>query len=272
MNHVEGKVVIITGAGSGFGKLTAEKLAAMGAKTVLADINEETVKAAADGIKSRKGIAEYVVTDVAVKEQVEKMAQFALSTFGRIDVLVNNAGIMPLAPFVSKQTEPWDKCIDVNLKGPIYGIVAVIDAMYAQDEGHIINVSSLLGTTTHAGAGVYSATKAGLRMVSDSLRAETRGRIRVSTIYPSAAATNLPSTILDYEAAASGFWGHLLPEFMDAMTKNPDVATNPDKDDIKTMMLPAETIADAIVYCINQPKGITISDMLIRATNESMVR
>ena len=108
-------------------------------------------------------------------------------------------------------------------------------------------------------------------MISDALRAETRGRIKVSTIYPSAAATNLHSTALDYEAAAAGFWGHLLPEFVDAMSKNPEIATNPDKDDIKTMMLPAETIADAIVYCINQPKGITISDMLIRTTNESMI-
>ena len=102
MNYVQGKVVVITGAGSGFGKLTSEKLASMGGKIILADINEETVKAATDHIKSKGGIAEYIVTDISAKEQVDRMTQFALTTFGRIDVLINNAGIMPTALFASK--------------------------------------------------------------------------------------------------------------------------------------------------------------------------
>ena len=269
MNYVQGKVIIITGSGSGFGKLVAENLARMGGKLVLSDINEETLKIAADGIKSEGGTAEYIVADVSDKTQVDKMAKYAMDTFGRIDVLINNAGIMPHSLFAAKVSEAWDRCIDINLKGPIYGITSVIDIMNKQEDGHIINVSSLYATNTHAGAGVYSATKAGLRMISNALRAETRGKVRVSTIYPSGAATNLMSTVLDFEAA-SDFMGKHLPEVMELAEKEPEKLSNPDMNDPKALMLAAEPIADAIVYCINQPAGVTISDIMIRATNESM--
>jgi len=270
MNYVEGKVVVITGAGSGFGKLTSEKLAAMGARMVLADINEEAVKAAAEGIRSEGGNAEYIVTDVSVKEQVDRMAQFTLETYGRIDVLVNNAGIMPIALFAAKENAAWDKCIDINLKGPIYGITAVLDTMEEQGEGHIINISSLYATAVTVGSGVYSATKAGIKMVSDALRAETRGKVKVSTIYPSAAATNLASTILDFNAMMD-FWGKHAPELTGLMGTNAEALSNPDMNDLGALVLSAEAIADTVVYCINQPKGITISDVLVRATNEPMI-
>jgi len=269
MNNVEGKVVVITGAGSGFGKLASEKLAKMGGKIVLADINEETVKAAAESIKAEGGNAEYCVTDVSVKEQVDKMAQFAVDTYGRIDVLVNNAGIMPIALFAAKENNAWDKCIDINLKGPIYGITAVLDTMKQQGEGHVINISSLYATAVTAGSGVYSATKAGIKMVSDALRAETRGKIKVSTIYPSAAATNLASTVLDFDAAMD-FWGKHVPELTEIAGTDVEALSNPDMDDPGALILSGEAIADTIVYCINQPKGITISDVLVRATNEPM--
>ena len=270
MNNVQGKVVVVTGAGSGFGKLTSEKLARLGAKVVLADVNPATVQAVTDGITAAGGAAACVVTDVAVQEQVERMAAFAVSTFGRIDILINNAGIMPLSLFASKRTDAWDRCIDINLKGPVYGIAAVIDRMTAQGEGHVVNVSSLYAAHTHAGVGIYSATKAGLKMISDALRAETRGVIKVSTIYPSGAATNLGSTVLDFTVLGD-FWGKHTPEFMEALANNPDSAAAPDMTDLKALVLSAEAIADAIVYCVNQPKGITISDILIRASNEAMI-
>ncbi len=270
MNYVQEKVVVITGAGSGFGKLTSEKLAKMGARIILADINKEAAESAADGIKSEGGIAEYVVADVSDKEQVEKMVQFAVDTFGRIDVLINNAGTMPMAMFAAKENDIWDKCIDINLKGPIYGITAVMDIMIRQGEGQVVNISSLYGTFTHAGAGVYSATKSGLKMISDALRGETRGKIKVSTIYPSAAATNISSTVLDY-SVPSDLYGKHFAEFMERIEKNPESLTNPDMNDPGSMMLSAEAITDAIIYCINQPKGITISDIMVRATNEAMV-
>lgn len=270
MNNVQGKVAVVTGAGSGFGKLTAEKLARLGAKIVLADVNPDTVQAVTDGITAEGNSAAYIVTDVAAQEQVERMAAFAVSTFGRIDILINNAGIMPLSLFASKRTDAWDRCIDINLKGAVYGIAAVIDRMTAQGDGHVVNVSSVYANHTHAGVGVYSATKAGLKMISDALRAETRGVIKVSTIYPSGAATNLGSTVLDFTVVGD-FWGKHTPEFTQAMTNDPDSATAPDMTDLKALMLSAEAIADAIVYCVNQPKGITIGDLVIQASNEAMI-
>lgn len=270
MDHVQDKVVVITGAASGFGKITAEKLARMGAKIVLADINEDGLRAVTAGIEGKGGAAACITTDVTVKEQVERMARFAVATFGRIDVLVNNAGIMPHARFASNRTDAWDRCIDINLKGPIYGITSVLETMYGQGYGQIVNVSSVYATATHTGAGVYAATKAGLRMISNALRAETRGRIKVSTIYPSGAATNLSSTVVDLEVA-SDYYGKHMAEFMEQIASNPAAATQPNMDDPKAMLLSAEAIADAIIYCINQPKGITISDIMIRATNEAMI-
>ncbi len=270
MNCVQDQVVVVTGAGSGFGRLTAAKLARLGGKIVLADINPDAVQAAATAIESEGGTATAVVADVAVQEQVEAMVRTALAAFGRIDVLINNAGIMPNALFATKRTDAWDRCIDINLKGPIYGITAVLDIMRGQGCGHIVNVSSVYATGTHAGAGVYCATKAGLKMISDALRAETRGRIKVSTIYPSAAATNLGSTLLDM-AVFDDFLGKHKAEFEAWMTAHPEGLTNPDMADPKTMLLNAEAIADAIVYCINQPPGITISDIVVRATNEAMI-
>jgi NADP-dependent 3-hydroxy acid dehydrogenase YdfG len=270
MNYVQDQVVVVTGAGSGFGKVTAGKLARLGGRIVLADINPETVQGVAAAISSDGGTAESIVVDVTVKEQVDAMVRTALTTFGRIDVLINNAGIMPNALFAAKRTDAWDRCIDINLKGPIYGIAAVLDTMQGQDRGHIVNVSSVYALGTHAGAGVYCATKAGLKMISDALRAETRGRIKVSTIYPSAAATNLGSTLLDL-AVFDDFLGKHKPEFESWMAAHPEGLTNPDMADPKTMLLSGEAIADAIVYCINQPPGITISDIVVRATNEAMI-
>jgi len=270
VNNVQDKVVVVTGAGSGFGKLTSEKLARLRAKVVLADVNPDTVQAVTDGIRAEGGTAACVVTDVAVQEQVERMAGFAVSTFGRLDVLINNAGIMPLSLFASKRVDAWDRCIDINLKGAVYGIAAVIDIMIAQGEGHVVNVSSLYANHTHAGVGIYSATKAGLKMISDALRAETRGIIKVSTIYPSGAATNLGSTVIDFSVLGD-FWGKHTPEFMEALATNPGSTTTPDMTDRKALVLSADAVADAIVYCVNQPKGITISDILIRASNEAMI-
>jgi len=270
MTYVQDLVVVVTGGGSGFGKVTAAKLARMGGKILLADINRDAVQAAVEAIQSEGGAAACIVADVTVPEQVEEMARCALATFGRVDVLINNAGIMPNALFAAKRTDAWDRCIDVNLKGPIYGITAVLDIMSGQGHGHIVNVSSVYATGTHAGAGVYCATKAGLKMISDALRAETRGRIKVSTIYPSAAATNLASTLLDVDVF-DDFLGKHKAEFMAWMAAHPEALANPDMGDPKTMLLSAEAIADAIVYCINQPPGITISDIVVRATNEAMI-
>lgn len=145
MGNVEGKAVIITGASSGIGEATAKLLARHGAKLVLAARREERLKALASTIKEQGGIAAYKATDVSSHEEVEELAQFARDTFGQIDVLVNNAGIMPLSYLHDKKVAEWDEMIDINVKGVLYGIGAVLPHMRARTQGHIVNVSSVSG-------------------------------------------------------------------------------------------------------------------------------
>ena len=182
-NYVDGKVIVITGAGSGFGKLTSEMAAEMGGKIICADINEESVKIVVEGIKSKGGQAEYTVTDASVKNQMDDMAKFAVDTFGRIDVLVNNAGTMPLAFYADHKEawESWEKCIDINLKGVLFGTMAVYDQMIKQDQGQIINISSIYGNYPVVGGAVYEATKAAVVTLTGVLRQEARGIIKTST-------------------------------------------------------------------------------------------
>lgn len=144
-NYVEGKVIIITGASSGFGKLTAKRAAEMGGKIVLAARSEEKLKETVAEIKAAGGEASYIVTDVAKKDDVFAMAKFAVDTYGRIDVLVNNAGTMPLAFFSEHEQalDKWEQCIDISIKGTIFGISAVYDQMIKQGQGQVINVSSI---------------------------------------------------------------------------------------------------------------------------------
>ena len=156
-NYVEGKVIIITGASSGFGKLTAKRAAEMGGKIVLAARSEEKLKETVAEIKAAGGEASYIVTDVAKKDDVFAMAKFAVDTYGRIDVLVNNAGTMPLAFFSEHEQalDKWEQCIDISIKGTIFGISAVYDQMIKQGQGQVINVSSIYANFPVAGAGVY---------------------------------------------------------------------------------------------------------------------
>src|SRR5262249_47759424 len=153
---------IVTGAGSGFGRLTAEKLAALGAKLICVDVNGDTAKAVAATITSAGGEAQSVTADVTSMDDMRKMASTAISAFGAIDVMINNAGIMPLA-FIAdhdKALPAWARCIDINFKGVMHGSLAVYDQMIAQGRGHIINISSIYGNRPTAGAAVYGATKA----------------------------------------------------------------------------------------------------------------
>lgn len=267
MNYIKDKVVIITGAGSGFGQLASEKIAAMGGKVVLADINEENAGETVDKIRKNSGTAEYIVTDVSNKEQVNAMARFAIEKFGRIDVLVNNAGIMPNGRYSTHAIEAWEKCIDINQKGVLYGILAVYDQMIRQKSGHIVNVSSVYATGITEGSGVYSGTKIAVARMSDALRRETRGIIKVSTVYPSAAATKLGDTVVDQETALS-FFGANTGEILKAMESDPVKLSDPRSDDPGMLILNADAVADNIVYCINQPPGIVISDITIRPAND----
>lgn len=275
-NYVDGKVIIITGAGSGFGKLVAQMTAALGAKVVGADIDEESLKAVVDGIRAHGQVAEYRVADVTDKTQMDAVAEFAVERFGRIDVMLNNAGIMPLAYFADHKDawQGWDKAIDINIKGVVNGITAVYDQMIAQGEGQVVNISSIYGNYGIPGSGVYSATKAAVKVISDSLRIEAQGKIKVTTLKPTGIpGTNLASGIVNEEALL-GLTAHNAARFGENMAAylNEELpAKKSDPNSVQYWTVTPEELAQNVVYVINQPWGVNISDLTVRATGEDYV-
>lgn len=272
-NYVEGKVIIITGASSGFGKLTAKRAAEMGGKLVLAARSEEKLKETVAEIKAAGGEASYIVTDVAKKDDVFAMAKFAVDTYGRIDVLVNNAGTMPLAFFSEHEQalDKWEQCIDISIKGTIFGISAVYDQMIKQGQGQVINVSSIYANFPVAGAGVYQVAKMGVQYLAESLRSECQGKIKVTTIKPTGfMKTNLSSSVVDQMAMMPAVAGPL--EILSNWVE--EAPLRPDFHDINSMTYndpDPQVLADNIIYAINQPWGVSIGDLTVRASGESFV-
>ena len=270
-NYVEGKVIIITGASSGFGKLTAKRAAEMGGKIVLAARSEEKLKETVAEIKAAGGEASYIVTDVAKKDDVFAMAKFAVDTYGRIDVLVNNAGTMPLAFFSEHEQalDKWEQCIDISIKGTIFGISA--DQMIKQGQGQVINVSSIYANFPVAGAGVYQVAKMGVQYLAESLRSECQGKIKVTTIKPTGfMKTNLSSSVVDQMAMMPAVAGPL--EILSNWVE--EAPLRPDFHDINSMTYndpDPQVLADNIIYAINQPWGVSIGDLTVRASGESFV-
>ena len=245
MSEIQNKVVIITGASSGLGEATAKRLAASGAKLMLAARREDRLKELVAAIAQTGGTATYLVTDVVDRAQVEALAKQTLSTYGRIDVLINNAGLMPLSPLDQIKVEEWDQMIDVNIKGVLYGIAAVLPTMRQQKSGHIINLSSVAGHKVFPGAAVYCATKYAVRAISEGLRLESNGEIRSTNISPGAVATELTSTISDADTAAS----------INALYE---------------IAIDADAIARAIAYAIEQPGDVDVNEMIIRPTRQEL--
>ena len=272
-NYVEGKVIIITGASSGFGKLTAKRAAEMGGKIVLAARSEEKLKETVAEIKAAGGEASYIVTDVAKKDDVFAMAKFAVDTYGRIDVLVNNAGTMPLAFFSEHEQalDKWEQCIDISIKGTFFGISAVYDQMIKQGQGQVINVSSIYANFPVAGAGVYQVAKMGVQYLAESLRSECQGKIKVTTIKPTGfMKTNLSSSVVDQMAMMPAVAGPL--EILSNWVE--EAPLRPDFHDINSMTYndpDPQVLADNIIYAINQPWGVSIGDLTVRASGESFV-
>ena len=270
-NYVEGKVIIITGASSGFGKLTAKRAAEMGGKIVLAARSEEKLKETVAGIKAAGGEASYIVTDVAKKDDVFAMAKFAVDTYGRIDVLVNNAGTMPLAFFSEHEQalDKWEQCIDISIKGTIFGISAVYDQMIKQGQGQVINVSSIYANFPVAGAGVYQIAKMGVQYLAKSLRSECQGKIKVTTIKPTGfMKTTLSSSVVDQMSMMPAVEGPL--EILSNWVE--EAPLRPDFHDINSMTYndpDPQVLADNIIYAINQPWGVSIGDLTVRASGES---
>ena len=241
MLNVENKVVIVTGASSGIGEATARLLAKNGAKVVLGARRTDRLKTIAKDIHAEGGIAEYKTLDVTKPEQLEELAQFAKSKFDRIDVLINNAGVMPLLALDQLKVEEWDRMIDVNIKGVLYGIAAVLPMMKAQKAGQIINLSSIGGHAVYPTAAVYCATKFAVGAISEGLRQEVGGDLRVTVISPGTTESELANSISD-EAAKKG-----MQEF-------------------RKIVISAEAIARSILFAISQPDEVDISEIIVRPT------
>ncbi len=273
-NHLEGKVIIVTGAAGGFGRLVAERTATRGARVVLTDVDAEALELAKDAIRDAGGEAISCRADVVSSAEMATVAEKAVDAMGAIDVIVNNAGVMPLAFFSDHAiaAEAWDRCIDINLKGVLHGINAVHDQMTKQGHGHVVNVSSIYGNHPVAGAAVYGATKAAVRFLSEALRQESQGRIKVTTIRPTGVpTTGLGAGVLNPEAIGGVLGaGHekFLTKMGEVMGENPPAElTNPEL--ISYFALSPELLADQIVYAIDQPWGVSISDLTVRASGDA---
>ncbi len=194
---IEGKVVVITGASSGIGEATARLLAQRGARLVVGARRTERLEALVSAIRAQGGTAEYQAVDVTKREEVEALVQLARRTYGCIDVLINNAGIMPLSLLDQLKVDEWDRMIDVNVKGVLYGIAAALPLMKEQKSGHVINIASAAGLAVFPTGAVYCATKFAVRALSEGLRLEVGGDIRVTVVTPGIVKSELASTISD---------------------------------------------------------------------------
>lgn len=246
MSNIQDKVVIVTGASSGIGEATAKELSSKGAKLVLAARREDRLKQLQEKIEKDGGQSIYKVTDVASHDQMEELAKHAHKTFGKIDVLINNAGLMPQSLLYKKKVEEWERMIDVNMKGVLYGIAAVLPFMRDQQSGHIINLSSVAGHLAHTGSAVYSGTKFAVRAITEGLRQEEgSNNIRTTILSPGATNTELPETITDTDL-------------------------KPAVDELHKGAIDPSGIARAIAFAIEEPSNVSVNEMIIRPTHQEM--
>jgi NADP-dependent 3-hydroxy acid dehydrogenase YdfG len=275
-NHIDGKVIVITGAGGGFGRALAEMTAAMGARVLACDIDGAAAIATADAITGAGGEAVGTRADVTARADLDEVVRTAVERWGAVDVLVNNAGVMPLAFFSdhAAAAASWDRAIDINLKGVLNGICAVYDQMISQGRGHVVNISSIYGNAGTAGSGVYSATKAAVRVLSDSLRVEAQGKIKVTVVRPTGImGTGLGAGIVNPEALV-GLTGQHTERFAERVQRLGAGGLRPeetDVDDVRCWAITPEDLVRQVVYAIDQPWGVTIGDITIRATGEDYI-
>jgi len=274
--YLKDKVIVVTGAASGFGKLISEKCAAGGAKVVGVDVSVDALDEVFEGIRAAGYEGTTHVADVTDMAQVQAAGQHAVDTYGRIDVIVNNAGVMPLAFFADHERawQKWHKAIDINIKGVVNGISAVYDTMIKQGRGQVVNISSIYGNAGTEGSGVYSATKAAVDVLSDSLRVEAQGRIKVTTVKPTGVlGTNLAGGVVN-EAAVIGIVGQKGAQFLENAGNLQTGALRPeqmDVDSVEYWLITPDDLANAVVHVIDQPWGINISDVTVRASGENYV-
>jgi NADP-dependent 3-hydroxy acid dehydrogenase YdfG len=239
---IEGKVVAITGASSGIGRAAAQLLAARGAAVVLGARREQQLAAVAAEITAAGGRAVYLVTDVTRRHDLQALVGLACDRFGRLDVLVNNAGIGPISSFDALRVEDWDAMIDVNIKGVLYGIAAALPLFRQQGSGHIINVVSTAGLKILPTMGVYAATKNAVRTLTEALRQEAGPNLRVTEVSPGFVATDFAESMTD-------------PAIKAAIQQRG-----------AGMAIPPAAIARGILFAIEQPGEVDVGSIVIRPT------
>ena len=244
-DNMEDKVVIITGASSGIGEATAVMLAERGAKVVLGARGVNRLEALARRIEATGGEVTYAQTDVRRREDLTSLVKLALDRYDQLDVLISNAGIMPVSPLDDLRVEDWENMIDINIKGVLYGIAAALPVFRKQGFGHFVNTASTAGHKTVPNQSVYSATKFAVRAISEGLRMEAGEKLRVTIISPGFVNTN----------------------FAEGVT-NPEVKTQLENARDK-FALPPEAIARAIVFAIEQPSDVDVNEIIVRPTAQT---
>jgi NADP-dependent 3-hydroxy acid dehydrogenase YdfG len=240
---IKDKVVVITGASSGLGEAAARRLAQGGAKLVLGARRLDRLQALAKKLSLQPDAA--VQTDVGKYDDVKRLVDHAVKSHGRLDVIINNAGLMPQSLLESLKIDEWDRMIDVNIKGVLYGIAAALPVMKAQKSGHIINVSSVAGHKVRPGSTIYSATKSAVRVISEGLRQEVKPyNIRTTIISPGAVESELPDTITDPDIGAR------VSQFY------------------KDVAIPADSFARVVEFAMSQPDDVDINEILFRPTRQ----
>jgi len=242
---IDGKVVAITGASSGIGEATAALLAERGAKVVLGARNPDRLDAVAARISATGGEAVTKATDVSSRGDLMEFVSLATASYGQLDVLVSNAGIMPVSPFDELRVDDWEAMVDVNIKGVLFGIAAALPVFRRQGYGHFVNVASTAAFRVTPGQSVYAGTKMAVRAVSEGLRQEAGENLRVTIISPGMTSTNFADSITDPAARAE-------------LEQRRDV-----------IAMPPAAVARAIAFAIEQPPGVDVGEIVVRPTAQA---
>ncbi len=241
-DSIQGKVVVITGASSGLGEATARHMASRGAKVVLGARRTEKLKAICADIRRAGGEATFNTMDVTSLESVKDLVDLAVQTYGKLDVIINNAGLMSIAPVQELKVDEWNSMIDINIKGVLNGIAAALPVFEDQQSGHFINISSVAGLKVFSPGGtVYSGTKFAVRAISEGLRHEVGGNIRTTSIEPGAVDSEL--------------------KYGSSHQASSDFVV-----DFYKQAIPADSVARAIAYAIEQPRDVDINEIVLRPT------
>jgi NADP-dependent 3-hydroxy acid dehydrogenase YdfG len=242
---IEGKVIVITGAGSGMGEADATLLASRGARLVLGDVREDRLQDVSRRINDSGGSAVSVAVDVRHRADVAALISLAGEHYGRLDVLVNNAGVMPISPLDDLKVDDWELMVDINIKGVLFGIAAALPIFREQGSGHFVNMASTAAYLTLKTQAVYSGTKFAVRAISEGLRKEAGDGIRVTIISPGYTNTNFTDTVTNEDVRAQ-------------------LAASRD-----TFALPPEAIARAVAFAIEQPDDVDVNEIVVRSTAQA---